>query len=470
MDEDEDTHFCLRCKGTIQGLENYIHHRRQKCQTNSYGTKTSEHGSTNNTNPTSYLSMARSGASGSSSSSLRSYLHVPSKSSVSDPILSSSSNHMEERYKSRHGSENPLVADLSVETSTDDFMSHLGLCMVSSTTWAADIHSEEPLRADDFFSLLELQSCKGTESGRQRLRRSIEPVITSSDRSKSEIESIQTEDQQDSTFPLVETTDLNSSHDSAVVELASNEEMADNSGLLVNSDVTSAFSSPEVVANPSVLCTDVEVSPLKDSANEVSVGVDANDLDISPPQRAKLLYPSRGKWMPGLKPRVIHKTGSSVEYHCKPCNRRLTGRVVFEKHLQSELHFKRTAQQMGESSGPKYGLRRKKEDSQVADVTVERVMDLLEDDEENVDDPWLINKRKKKGEKNVQRCPTCSVWVPKLHFGKHLVSRYHISRSRKHPERERCVLDHIHLIVLEAPFQCRLCRFYCHSHSDLLSN
>lgn len=461
MDE-EDAHFCLRCRATIQGLENYVHHRRQKCQPISYGTKTPDHGSTNHTttNHTSYLSIGRSGASGSNSTSIRNYLHVPNKSSVSDPILSSSSNHMEERYKSRHGSENPLVADLSVETSTDDFMSHLGLCMVSSTTWAADIHSEEPLRADDFFSLLELQSCKGTESGRQRPRRSLEPVVPTSERLKPEVESIQTEDQQqDSTFPLVVTSDLNSSHDSAVVELASNEEMADNSGLLVNGDVTSAFSSPEVVTNSSsVLCTDVEVTCLT-----------ANDLDVSPPQSAKLSYPSRGKWMPGLKPRVIHKAGSSVEYHCKPCNRRLTGRVVFEKHLQSELHFKRTAQQLDATVGAKYGLRRKRDQSEQPSVSTEREMDVLEDDED-VDDPWRINKRKKKGEKNVRRCPTCSVWVPKPLFGKHLVSRYHISRCRKHPDRDRCILDHIHLIVLEAPFQCRLCRFYCHSHADLLGN
>lgn len=452
--EEEDTHYCLRCRLTIIGLDNYVHHRRQKCHSS---TKQQDRIIPNNT---SYLSMARNN----SSSSIRNYLHVPSKSSNrSDPILSSSSNHMEECYKSRHVNENPLVSDLSVENAADDFMSHLGLCMVSSTTWANDINSEEPLRADDFFSLLELQSCKGTESNRQRSRRSIEPLVPSTDSLKSETESMQTDDPNDSNFPLVETTDLNSSRDSAATELASNEDITDNSALVAN-DVTSSFSSPELATNSEVPSSEMKINP----SNETVTDTTTDDLCISSQQPTKLPYPSRGKWMPGLKPRVIHKAGSSVEYHCKPCNRRLTGRVVFEKHLQSELHFKRTAQQLTTSDGSKYGLRRNKPDVAPVDL-VEQEIDALQDDED-VDDPWWINKQKKRAERSAQRCPTCSVWVPKPHFGKHLVSRYHVSRCRKHPARDSCILENIHVIVLEAPFQCRLCRFYCHCHADLLTH
>lgn len=450
--EEEDTHYCLRCRLTILGLDNYIHHRRQKCLSS---TRQQDRTIPNHT---SYLSMARNN----SSSSIRNYLHVPSKSSNrSDPILSSSSNHMEECYKSRHVSENPLVTDLSVEHSADDFMSHLGLCMVSSTTWANDMNSEEPLRADDFFSLLELQSCKGTESSKQRPRRSIEPAIPSNERQKSETDSMQTDDPNDSSFPLGETTDLNTSHDSASGGLASNEDIADHS--VATDVVTTSINSPEVATNSEASCTEMEVNP----SNETVSYVGSDDLGTSSQQPTKLPYPSRGKWMPGLKPRVIHKAGSSVEYHCKPCNRRLTGRVVFEKHLQSELHFKRTAQQMTTTDGPKYGLRRSKPNVAPVDL-VEQEIDALQDDQD-VDDPWLINKQKKSGEKNTQRCPTCSVWVPKPLFGKHLVSRYHVSRCRKHPARDHCILENIHVIVLEAPFQCRLCRFYCHCHEDLLS-
>ena len=31
-DDDLDEHFCLKCKTTIQGLENYVDHRKRKCE------------------------------------------------------------------------------------------------------------------------------------------------------------------------------------------------------------------------------------------------------------------------------------------------------------------------------------------------------------------------------------------------------------------------------------------------------
>ena len=30
-DEEDDNHFCMKCKTVIIGLENYIEHRKQKC-------------------------------------------------------------------------------------------------------------------------------------------------------------------------------------------------------------------------------------------------------------------------------------------------------------------------------------------------------------------------------------------------------------------------------------------------------
>ena len=30
-DENEDEHFCIKCKMTIKGLENYIFHRKNEC-------------------------------------------------------------------------------------------------------------------------------------------------------------------------------------------------------------------------------------------------------------------------------------------------------------------------------------------------------------------------------------------------------------------------------------------------------
>ena len=32
MDYNDDEHFCLKCKSTISGLDNYVQHRKRKCQ------------------------------------------------------------------------------------------------------------------------------------------------------------------------------------------------------------------------------------------------------------------------------------------------------------------------------------------------------------------------------------------------------------------------------------------------------
>ena len=31
-DDDDDQHYCLRCKATINGLDNYVKHRKLKCR------------------------------------------------------------------------------------------------------------------------------------------------------------------------------------------------------------------------------------------------------------------------------------------------------------------------------------------------------------------------------------------------------------------------------------------------------
>jgi hypothetical protein len=71
-----------------------------------------------------------------------------------------------------------------------------------------------------------------------------------------------------------------------------------------------------------------------------------------------------GKWVPGKQVRLddggstrggsidnmllippLRKSGSTIQYWCGPCNRRLSSRTLYERHLLSELHFKRTVQE-----------------------------------------------------------------------------------------------------------------------------
>jgi len=50
-------------------------------------------------------------------------------------------------------------------------------------------------------------------------------------------------------------------------------------------------------------------------------------------------FQTSGKWMPGKSDHL--KSGSNIHYFCRTCNRRLSSRISYEKHLRSELHFKR---------------------------------------------------------------------------------------------------------------------------------
>lgn len=38
----------------------------------------------------------------------------------------------------------------------------------------------------------------------------------------------------------------------------------------------------------------------------------------------------------------FRKSSGTVQYWCSTCNRRLASKIVYERHLKSDLHFKRT--------------------------------------------------------------------------------------------------------------------------------
>ena len=439
--EDEDIHFCLCCRMLIHGLDQYVLHRRQKCQMGVGKQSTcgrqvqqvvSNLSSFHNVSkiiPGSSVSVTNG-----ASPLIRGYDQLemlnnrtPTKTSRSDPVLSSSSNHIVEHLKPNQSAQS-LVHDLSVEVSADDFMNQLGLSLAPSSTWPGDMNTE--LRADDFFSLLELQSCS--------------KHLKTPDTSKQKCQS-----QRNTKTP----------HESNRTPTSRTEpELCQEDLLLLPRQQT--FSSPPPTISP-------------ETTTKTPQTLDPPPTTPVPISRP---FPSRGKWMPGLKPRDIYKSGSLVEYHCKPCNRRLTGRAVYEKHLQSELHFKRVASSQNNDNGPscaqqhqqQYQLRQKKSTTTTMTLSLqqERMIDVLEEDVDGVDMSWI--KRKRRVDKDSRRCPICDALVPRHSFAKHLVSRFHVSRSRKHPHNVDFILDNMQIIVQDAPFQCRPCRFYSHSHDTLL--
>lgn len=64
-------------------------------------------------------------------------------------------------------------------------------------------------------------------------------------------------------------------------------------------------------------------------------------------------------------------------------------------------------------------------------------------------------------------CPVCHARVQKPLMGKHLVSHQHCSRGdAASPANRQLVLDNILAVVLQSPFQCQQCQFYCNTPSQ----
>lgn len=62
------------------------------------------------------------------------------------------------------------------------------------------------------------------------------------------------------------------------------------------------------------------------------------------------------------------------------------------------------------------------------------------------------------------RCEVCRSKVWRHLLGKHLVSHYHCRKARSgHPQTTALILDNIHSVVRQAPFQCSPCKFYCNT-------
>lgn len=72
--------------------------------------------------------------------------------------------------------------------------------------------------------------------------------------------------------------------------------------------------------------------------------------------------------------------------------------------------------------------------------------------------------RKLKRRRDEVRCEVCRSKVWRHLIGKHLVSHYHCRKARfGQPQATALVLDNIHSVVRQAPFQCSPCKFYCNT-------
>ncbi|KAG4069858.1 hypothetical protein HA402_009565 [Bradysia odoriphaga] len=207
------------------------------------------------------------------------------------------------------------------------------------------------------------------------------------------------------------------------------------------------------------------------------------DLDLHPSY-------TKGKWVPGTKivkldyhPDPKPDQLFNDQYWCTTCNRKLASRIVYERHLKSNLHLKRSEpeNELEEASRPSrliidnakrivkpsiylneqiYAVREQaKRPAGSSAASATQTSGSLE----------KLELEEKKGVRKRQRyfikCD-CQSRLPKYLLGKHLISHYHYRRMKSFD----IILQNIHKIVQQSPYQCLCCRFYANTEEMFLKH
>ncbi|XP_066253815.1 uncharacterized protein [Euwallacea similis] len=150
----------------------------------------------------------------------------------------------------------------------------------------------------------------------------------------------------------------------------------------------------------------------------------------------------------------LRKSGGTVQYWCGPCNRQLASKIVYERHLKSELHFKRSRRDGEFDEG----------------VTVKRIK-VEPQQSPTVVKPLPVQAKKRGRRKIFETCAVCKCKVNRYLMGKHLISHYHCRKGDiSSEESKKLVLDNILNIVLESPFQCNVCKFFCNAQEQFIDH
>lgn len=215
------------------------------------------------------------------------------------------------------------------------------------------------------------------------------------------------------------------------------------------------------------------------SVKMVEAEYEEEDAYMPPPGHTK------GKWVPGAKDdhkahimdaTALHKEGKPVQYWCGPCNRRLGSRIIYEKHLTSKFHLKRTLPEKDlEYSGTFKNDRIEggpskriiKPSSYLKGFYV-LPKKPVKKSKISKPEPKIIIKRRKRNP-NFVYCMVCHHRVRPFLLGKHLISHYHFRKGDLNDEINKTqILDNIDKIVRQSPFQCSPCKFYANWQAEFM--
>ncbi|XP_014480412.1 PREDICTED: zinc finger protein 845 [Dinoponera quadriceps] len=169
---------------------------------------------------------------------------------------------------------------------------------------------------------------------------------------------------------------------------------------------------------------------------------------------------TRGKWVPGAR------TDIESGYWCNPCGRKLASRLVYNRHLLSDLHARRSIREIDDGVHLPRGM-----DSYAnRRVSTRRKASFAMKAQEEPE--------RKEGKKGVRRrekeflsCEMCRSRVRRPQMGKHLLSHYHCRVAGVNPcspSARRFLLENMANVVRQCSFQCAPCRFYCNTEETFL--
>ncbi|XP_031619231.1 zinc finger protein 91 [Contarinia nasturtii] len=201
--------------------------------------------------------------------------------------------------------------------------------------------------------------------------------------------------------------------------------------------------------------------------------VDNSDEYNPPPTHTK------GKWVPGTKIIKLdykHKERHdsetfSEQFWCRSCNRKLSSKIVYERHLKSKLHTKRSQpeNELEQVSLPLPSIEHivgKKSTNFETQTNRKR---KRKDEIAYITEHSFDANKKRTRKRNYIKCGVCKMRLRTFLYGKHLISHYHYRRMFKNPtESYATILDNMNRIVLQSPYQCQPCRFYANTEEMFL--
>ncbi|XP_075149853.1 uncharacterized protein LOC142223924 [Haematobia irritans] len=498
--DDDDTHMCIRCRQTIVGLENYIQHRKQNCNRNATTTNTpklssdhpttppSHHGSTQDTPPISYEAF-----------------------NFPEPEPPSASGHGGKTSKNLGDN-----YDLAYELGADVFFSSLQLQSVQSsvgqhvapgqtggkagathhTAEVEHLQRQKSLQSDqsgnEEESWITTEDDHGDHDGVESSSRhhSNENLLNSSDNllkdtmeePKKSYESIFTSIAYGHDSPeLSEEEEEEDDHEVDVDEPDDDDEddydpeaeahatggkwklpLMRHSPPVVPASHTGGKWKPE--HRPNLRVAHSQLSRLSPSWDD---HMDDIDDGHHPPSDH-----TKGKWIPGTKVQrleykevvTLAKQTSKQDYWCNICCRKLKSKSIYENHLKTSYHLKRCE--------PETQL----EKAVIQEISQEDINKSFSSKSSSKPSHSFTavtsvssSKHKRKRRSTYLRCSLCKHVMNRHMIGKHLISHYHYRRMQLHPGLSlHVILENIHSIVLQSPFQCRPCRFYANTEETFL--